>query len=130
MGQAASANSPVATVLIADDDSDVRTMMRTLLELDGFAVLEAADGEHAWETIQKDRPAVVIADIHMPGLDGLQLCRLVKANGYHETRVIAFTAGMATEEECRAAGCDGYFLKTDPLPGLRRAVRQALPVQG
>jgi CheY-like chemotaxis protein len=102
-------------------------MIRTLLERDGYEVLEATDGLQAWETIQSDRPAVVIADIHMPGYDGLQLCRLVKANGYHDTRVIAFTAGMATEEDCMAAGCDGYFLKTDPLSRLREAVRQALP---
>lgn len=128
MGQPAEEPTLATTVLIADDDADVRTMIRTLLELDGHVVLEAADGREAWETIEAERPAVVIADIHMPGFDGLQLCRLVKANGYHETRVIAYTAGMATREECLGAGCDGYFLKTDPLPGLRQAVRQALPL--
>ena len=127
MGQRAVQPNPEPAVLIADDDADVRTMIRTLLELDGYTVLEAAGGEEAWEAIKSDQPAVVIADIHMPGFNGLQLCRLVKANGYHNTRVSAFTAGMATREECLEAGCDGYFLKTDPLHGLRETVRQALP---
>jgi CheY-like chemotaxis protein len=112
-------------VLVADDDRDVRTMLRTLLELDGCEVLEAPDGDVAWRMIQQQELAVVVADVQMPGLSGLQLCRKVR-----ETRlpikVIVYTAGMATEEEARTAGCDRYFLKTDPLPGLREAVRQYL----
>lgn len=113
------------SVLVADDDRDVRTMLRTLLELDGHEVIEAEDGDVAWERIQESLPAVVVADIQMPGLDGLQLCRKVReSKTLTETRVIVYTAGMATPEEARKAGCDQYFLKTDPLPRLREAVRK------
>lgn len=113
------------SVLVADDDRDVRTMLRTLFELDGHEVIEAEDGDVAWERIQESLPAVVVADIQMPGLDGLQLCRKVRAsNKLTETRVIVYTAGMATSEEAKKAGCDQYFLKTDPLPRLREAVRK------
>jgi len=112
-------------VLVADDDQDVRTMLRTLLELDGHEVIEAEDGDVAWERIQTTLPAVVVADIQMPGLDGLQLCRKVReSKRLTDTRVIVYTAGMATPEEARKAGCDQYFLKTDPLPRLREAVRK------
>ncbi|TMG37964.1 MAG: response regulator [Chloroflexi bacterium] len=113
------------SVLVADDDQDVRTMLRTLLELDGHEVIEAEDGDVAWERIQTTLPAVVVADIQMPGLDGLQLCRKVReSKRLTDTRVIVYTAGMATPEEARKAGCDQYFLKTDPLPRLREAVRK------
>ncbi|HYM49968.1 MAG TPA: response regulator [Candidatus Limnocylindrales bacterium] len=112
-----------SAILVADDDRDVRTMLRTLLELDGHDVLEAADGDVAWRIIQQQELAVVVADVQMPGMDGLQICRKVR-----ETRlpikVIVYTAGMATEAEALKAGCDRYFLKTDPLPKLREAVRQ------
>jgi CheY-like chemotaxis protein len=111
-------------VLVADDDPDVRTMVRMLLELDGHRVIEAKDGSSAWEMIQEHRPAVVVADVQMPGLTGLQLCRKVKDSDLTVVKVIVYTAGMASREESVAAGCDGYFLKTDPLPNLRQAVRR------
>ena len=109
---------------MADDDPDIRTMVRMLLELDGHRVLEAKDGATAWEMIQSHSPAVVVADVQMPGLTGLQLCRKVKDSAYSAVRVIVYTAGMATREDSLGAGCDGYFLKTDPLPNLRDAVRR------
>jgi CheY-like chemotaxis protein len=66
-----------------------------------------------------------VADIQMPGLDGLQLCRKIRASRYSAgIKVIVYTAGMATPEEAKQAGCDEYFLKTDPLPRLRDKVRQ------
>ena len=113
-----------ATVLVADDDPDIRAMVRMLLELDGHKVIEAKDGSSAWELIQSHRPAVVVADVQMPGLTGLQLCKRVKESELRATSIIVYTAGMASREDSLAAGCDGYFLKTDPLPQLREAVRR------
>jgi CheY-like chemotaxis protein len=114
-----------SVVLIADDDADVRTMLRTLLELDGNAVLEAGDGDAAWRLIQEQEPPVAVVDVQMPGLDGLDICRLVRKTRL-PCKVIIYTAGMATEEQARDAGCDRYVLKTDPLPELRDAVRRFL----
>jgi CheY-like chemotaxis protein len=60
----------------------------------------------------------------MPGIDGLELCRRVRQSKYSpEIKVIVYTAGMATPEQAKNAGCDEYFLKTDPLPRLRDKVR-------
>ncbi len=112
-------------VIVADDDRDVRIMLRTLLELDGHEVIEAQDGDEAWLLIVENGPSVVVADIQMPGLDGLQLCRKIRESKLSSgTKVIVYTAGMATPEDARKAGCDEYFLKTDPLPRLRDKVRQ------
>lgn len=111
-------------VLVADDDPDIRTMVRMLLELDGHRVLEAKDGTSAWEMIELHSPSVVVADVQMPGMTGLQLCRKVKDSVHSSVRVIVYTAGMASREDSMSAGCDGYFLKTEPLPSLRDAVRR------
>jgi two-component system OmpR family response regulator len=113
------------SVLVADDDRDVRTMLRTLLELDGHEVMEAKDGDEAWKLCEDYQPAVVVADIQMPGINGLQLCRRIRESRYSpDIKVIVYTAGMATPEEAKKAGCDEYFLKTDPLPKLRDKVRE------
>ena len=112
-------------IVVADDDRDVRMMLRTLLELDGHEVMEAEDGDEAWALIVANDPWVVVADIQMPGMDGLQLCRKVRESTLSKaTKVIVYTAGMATPEDAKSAGCDEYFLKTDPLPKLREKVRQ------
>ena len=118
-------DSDFPPVIVADDDHDVRTMLRTLLELDGHEVIEAKDGDEAWRLCVACQTSVVVADIQMPGLDGLQLCRKIRSSEFSAgTKVIVYTAGMATPEEARRAGCDEYFLKTDPLPRLRDKVRQ------
>jgi CheY-like chemotaxis protein len=115
----------VPPVLVADDDPDVRSMLRTLLELDGHEVLEAKDGDQAWQVCLETQPSVVVADIQMPGIDGLELCRKIRQSKHStDIKVIVYTAGMATAEQAKSAGCDEYFLKTDPLPRLRDKVRQ------
>src|SRR5919199_5978058 len=96
-----------ATVVVADDDRAVREMIRTVLELDGYKVLEAENGRDAWAIIRQQHPPVVIADIQMPHLNGLELCRKVKADGFKQTKVLVYTAGMSTEQESDSAGCDG-----------------------
>jgi CheY-like chemotaxis protein len=112
-------------VLVADDDRDVRIMLKTLLELDGHEVLEARDGDEAWRMCLDVQPRVVVADIQMPGIDGLELCRKIRQSPHSpEIKVIVYTAGMATAEQAKNAGCDEYFLKTDPLPRLRDKVRE------
>jgi DNA-binding response OmpR family regulator len=115
-------------VLVADDDPDIREMVRTALELDGHQVFEAPDGRTAWELIVARRPALVVADVQMPGLNGLELTALVKANGYLETKVILFTGGMATQKEAQIAGAGAYVTKTAPLSELRAAVSRLCPV--
>jgi CheY-like chemotaxis protein len=113
-------NSSV-TVLIADDDPDIRLMLRTALELDGYRVLEAGDGETAWELIAAHRPAVVVTNVQMPVIDGLELSALVKANGY-DTNVIVFTAPMAIEKEAIEKGT--RLPAADTLQALLEEVRR------
>jgi CheY-like chemotaxis protein len=115
------------SVLIADDDPDIREMVRTALQLDGHHVLEAPDGQTAWQLVAARGPAVVVADVQMPGINGLELTALIKANGYHKTKVILFTGGMATEKQAQIADADAYVTKSAPLSELRATVRRLCP---
>ncbi len=104
-------------------------MLRVMLELDGHEVLEAPDGNVAWKLVTTLHPAVVIADVQMPGTDGLALCRKIKAKGRWRTKVIVYTASMATGDEAREAGSDAFFFKSESLVLLRAAVRELCAVE-
>src|SRR5690348_6000670 len=66
---------PPAPILIVDDDPIVRSLMRATLEVDGYDVIEAGDGDEACDIDQSHRPRLLIADVVMPRMDGFTLCR-------------------------------------------------------
>jgi CheY-like chemotaxis protein len=68
------------TVLIVDDEIDLRDLFAEFLQATGFEVLLAEDGEHAWEVLQFRKPDVILSDIKMPRLDGISLCERVWNN--------------------------------------------------
>jgi CheY-like chemotaxis protein len=115
-------------VLVVDEHVSTRQMVQTALELDGFRVLGAGGGEAAWKLINDYRPAVVVTHVWMPGLDGLELCRKIKAaETLRQVKVILYTVGITSADEARQAGCDQFFLMTSALSGLRDAVGRLYP---
>jgi two-component system response regulator MtrA len=112
------------TVVIADDESSMRLLVHATIESDDYMVVEAADGAEAWALIQKHRPQVALLDVQMPGLSGLEVLRLIKADpGLKATRVILLTS-KAQESDIEAgliAGADFYLTKPfSPLDLLSR----------
>lgn len=71
--------APSSLVLIVDDDSHIRDVIRFALLKEGFATAEAADGKQALALIEKQPPALMVLDIMMPEMDGIELCRVVRA---------------------------------------------------
>ena len=67
-------------ILIADDDDDMRTLLSTMLESEGYTVLQAENGLEAVEMARKELPALVMLDIHMPVMDGLKACKEIKSD--------------------------------------------------
>jgi CheY-like chemotaxis protein len=101
-------------VLIVDDNATNRKLARVLLEHEGYAVRTAADAEDAIRLISTFRPALILVDIQLPGMDGLELTRRLKADiATQRTVVIALSARSTEgdERKARAAGCDGYIAK-------------------
>src|SRR5260370_39148767 len=112
-----------APVLVVDEHAGTRQMVQTALELDGYQVLNAGDGVAAWNMIHEHRPAVVVAHVWMPGIDGLDVCREIKAQDtLRQVKVILYSVGINREDEAKQAGFDQFFLMTSALSGLRDAV--------
>lgn len=94
------------TILIVDDYADIRTMMKILIEMAGYKVLEAHDGEQALESARENCPDLILMDIAMPGMNGITAAREIRTFEHcSDTPMIAVTAyGNIYEEEALDAG--------------------------
>jgi two-component system cell cycle response regulator DivK len=115
------------TVLIADDSSDTRQMLRQAFELKGYSVLEAANGQEALDITKKFCPNLIVVDLNMPKLDGLETVRYVRElkGSAQQVPILCITAfdvyGM--EEAALATGCNQYLSKPIDLHELDRVLR-------
>jgi two-component system response regulator MprA len=99
-------------LLVVDDDAAVREALAVVLALDGFEVTTAEDGREAIRTLQSERPDAIVLDILMPGIDGLEVCRRIRAAG-DRTPVLMLTARAEVAERVAGleAGADDYLVK-------------------
>jgi DNA-binding response OmpR family regulator len=120
-------------LLIADDEASIRGLVRVTLEENSFEIIEAADGDEALRLAWRERPDLILLDVMMPRLDGLEVCRQLKSDPATKEIVVVLLTAMAQEsdrERGLAAGADDYFTKPfSPLALLRmvEAVRVGLP---
>lgn len=104
----------VATILLVEDNLANLKLATLLLEKAGYTVLTAADGEAGVRLAGKHLPDLVLMDIQMPGIDGLEATRRLRTDpATSGLRIVALTAlaMKGDEERIRAAGCDGYIAK-------------------
>jgi DNA-binding response OmpR family regulator len=117
---------PVATVLVVDDEPIVRDVVVRYLEREGYATLEAGDGDDARRLVERERVDLVVLDVMLPGTDGLELCRWIRARS--ELPVILLTA--RGEEADRIVGlelgADDYVTKPFSPRELAARVRTVL----
>lgn len=122
-------DAPHCRVLLVEDGDDARRMLKELLGMEGYEVAEARDGPGGLAVILEQSPDVALIDIGLPGFDGYELARRVRAAGVGpETRLIAVTGyGMPQDvEAARAAGFDAHVVKPVRYPDLRRLL-EAVP---
>ena len=117
----------VAKVLLVDDSDDFREFMRDVLT--DYQVIEAVNGKDAWQKIIEVRPDVILSDVMMPVMDGIELCRMVKSN--EETASIPFvmlTARLAAEHRVEGleSGADDYITKPFNIDMLNLRIRNLL----
>jgi len=112
-------------ILIVDDDDNQRLLYRELFEEDGYEVIDAGDGRAALAVIERDPPDVVILDINMPGMDGLQtLTRIHDLN--RALPVILHSAYAAYKDQFVSWIADAYVTKSSNPDDLTDAVRAVL----
>lgn len=107
--------TPPTTVVIADDDADIRALVAIAARRAG-ATVEACvgDGVQAWQAIEQTRPALAVLDVAMPGLTGLEICRLIRRNpGLTGTRILLLSASVhaVAVNDGMLAGADLYVEK-------------------
>ncbi|MFH9015985.1 response regulator transcription factor [Streptomyces sp. NPDC017943] len=100
------------TVLLAEDDRAIRNALERALTLEGYQVVAVADGVEALAQAHRNRPDVLVLDVMMPGIDGLQVCRVLRAEG-DRTPVLMLTALVETADRIAGldAGADDYVVK-------------------
>ncbi len=110
---AAPAKEGPPTILVAEDNPDNTFLLRELLTNKGYRFLHAADGRQAVELARQEEPDLIIMDIQMPELDGMEATRAIRRAGLREVPVIALTAKAmkGDREQILAAGCDDYVAK-------------------
>lgn len=116
-------------ILLVDDEESLRKLVRATLESSAYELLEAADGRQGLEIARRERPALVLLDIAMPGLDGLQVCQQLKGNpATRDTVVIMLTALGQEADRQRGfeAGADDYFTKPFSPIALLNKVNEVL----
>jgi len=118
-------------IIVADDSLTTRAAMKALLEIAGYTVIAAGDGEEAWQHLTTGGAQVVVSDVQMPRLDGFDLTRRIKADPrLRSTPVVLVTSLDAPEDRAMGldAGADGYLVKREVERGkLLEMVRQLLP---
>jgi two-component system response regulator MprA len=115
-----------AVILCVERDPHVRDLETYFLTEAGFQVTVAADGIEAFELVRTLRPAIVVTEILVPKLDGLALCRRLKADeATKDTAVLVFSL-LAAEDRARDAGADAFLRKPLSAQRLTDTVRQLL----
>jgi two-component system KDP operon response regulator KdpE len=119
------------TVLIVDDEPQIRRVMRTTLTSQGYAVVEARTGEDALEKLRGDHPGLILLDVNLPGISGLDVCREIRQSS--DVPIIMLTVRNTERDKVQAldAGADDYVVKPfgaqELLARIRAALRRSAP---
>ncbi len=119
-------------ILIVEDQEDNRKILRDLLTSVGYDLVEATTGEEGVALAETARPDLILMDIQLPGLDGYEATRRIKANpALRHIPVIAVTSYALSGDDVKAreAGCDAYVTKPFSPRALLAKVREYLPAE-
>ncbi|GBE57110.1 polar-differentiation response regulator DivK [bacterium BMS3Abin01] len=101
-------------ILVVEDNEMNLELVTDILEAEGYEVIQAANGNDALESANSQQPDLILMDIQLPEMDGLEVTRLLKSNeSTRQIKVVALTAHAmrGDEEKARSAGCSGYIPK-------------------
>jgi two-component system cell cycle response regulator DivK len=116
-------------ILVVEDQEDNRQIIRDLLSATDYEITEAESGEQALEAVAKQRPDLILMDIQLPGMDGYEATRRIKADPTLRSITIFAVTSYALsgeEQKARAAGCDEYVAKPYSPRQLLAKIRQYL----
>ncbi|MBK9444186.1 MAG: response regulator [Comamonadaceae bacterium] len=118
------------TILTIEDSGTFRNLIRMTLEFEGFKVIEASDGQSGLDLARRKTPDLIVLDLMMPGLDGLQVCQQLKASpGLQAIPIVLLSSSDDSDdiEACLQHGAQSYLMKPFRPTMLIDVVRQYLP---
>ena len=115
-----------ANILVVDDEPQIRRVLRSTLSAHGYVITEAKTGEEALERLRKERPDLVLLDVNMPGMGGIEACREIRRSS--DAPIIMLTVRNAERDKVQAldAGADDYVVKPFGIGELLARIRAAL----
>ncbi len=115
-----------ATILVVDDESQIRRVLRATLSTSGYDVVEAKDGQEAIDMVIRERPDLILLDVNMPGMSGLEACSKIRLS--YEGPIIMVTVRNSEQDKVVAldAGADDYVVKPFAIGELLARIRAAL----
>ena len=126
-------SDPKPRVLIVDDEPDLLSVLHFGLEVEGFDVLEATDGEQALEMARSHQPDMIVLDLMLPRMDGYKVCRALKFDERYKRIPIFILSARSGETDRRLAldlGADDYVTKPYDMRDLVTRIRQRLNLPG
>jgi excisionase family DNA binding protein len=116
-------------VLIVDDEEEIVDLLKTYLRRQGgYEVTTASDGISAMIEVGRIKPDILILDIMIPGVDGIEVCRRIKADSGNKTTIIAISGIAENEKKVLQAGADAFMLKPIDLEKLHSEARRLLRI--
>jgi len=117
----------IGTVLVTDDDPDIRRVLRRTLDTFGFDAAEASTGEQALRQIESHPYDVILLDVNMPGMGGIEACRQIRKKA-PRLQILMLTVRDREEDKIKAldAGADDYITKPFSMPELAARIRSAV----
>ncbi|HYM81795.1 MAG TPA: response regulator [Candidatus Limnocylindria bacterium] len=118
-------------ILIVDDESDLVSVLRFGLEVEGFDVIEAADGEEGLRKARDERPDLMVLDLMLPKLDGYKVCRALKFDERYKGLPILILSARSGDQDRRLAmdmGADAFISKPYEMKDLVARIRARLSV--
>src|SRR5467141_3294505 len=119
-----------ATILVVDDEPQIRRVLRSTLTSQGYVIIDAKTGEEGLESARKNKPDLVLLDLNMPGMGGIEACREIRRSS--DAPIIMLTVRNAERDKVLAldAGADDYVVKPFGIEELLARIRSALRRHG
>jgi two-component system KDP operon response regulator KdpE len=115
-----------ANILVVDDEPQITRVLKTSLSSQGYGIRTAADGEEALQTMREWAPDLIVTDLRMPNMDGLELCRRVRTQSRIPIIVLSVKGEETIKVEALDAGADDYVTKPFSMNELVARIRAAL----
>jgi DNA-binding response OmpR family regulator len=119
-------------VVLIEDDAEMRNLLRTLLEIEGFQVINytQTNEREIREALRADRPDIVLLDVHLRSVNGIDILHHIRQDENIRGLQVIMTSGMEVSQSCLDAGADGFILKPYMPSDLIDLIRERLNYSG